>query len=366
MAKIANKYLTPASQLGAITPTPGSFPRPRVGINTIGGQTEAQFNELLANSLYGTEGEYGSRITAEGLGPYMAADPLYNAYDLTNNINLIKSFAEDPRVRGDVADKMDQLLNMQSSYGYTYPYGRNEDIYIRDLNKFVNKPDVLNPNTMGNIYETNKRMSDVISHELRHQLMQTPMATDIRKERKELLSQVPSKKREEIFNRFLDLKSNQFRGQLETTPGGKIDWRNLKGDYRDYDYLDYALQDTENIPMMGSAFAWQQKLDPLVKKFFSRFNMPSTTLTRFNLQKKLGLGDQRRWEPERDEIRTPPKKTVTPRHAPHPDRGGYEQSGGNAGGAQLSSGMTTGQHAAFRMARGGLMDIPLPGRNRDI
>ena len=47
-------------------------------------------------------------------------------------------------------------------------------------------------------------------------------------------------------------------------------------------------------------------------------------------------------------------------------RGGNEQSGGNAGGAQLSSGMTRGQHAAFRMARGGLMDIPLPGRNRDI
>jgi len=44
----------------------------------------------------------------------------------------------------------------------------------------------------------------------------------------------------------------------------------------------------------------------------------------------------------------------------------HEQSGGNAGGAQLSSGMTTGQHAAFRMARGGLMDIPLPGRSRDI
>ena len=40
--------------------------------------------------------------------------------------------------------------------------------------------------------------------------------------------------------------------------------------------------------------------------------------------------------------------------------------GSNAGGANLSSGMTTGQHAAFRMARGGLMDIPLPGRNRDI
>ena len=41
-----------------------------------------------------------------------------------------------------------------------------------------------------------------------------------------------------------------------------------------------------------------------------------------------------------------------------------EQSGGNAGGAQLSSGMTTGQHAAFRMARGGRIDKALRGRSR--
>ena len=45
-------------------------------------------------------------------------------------------------------------------------------------------------------------------------------------------------------------------------------------------------------------------------------------------------------------------------------RGGNEQSGGNAGGAQLSSGMTTGQHAAFRMARGGRIDKALGGRSR--
>ena len=30
---------------------------------------------------------------------------------------------------------------------------------------------------------------------------------------------------------------------------------------------------------------------------------------------------------------------------------------GNAGGAQLSSGMTTGQHAAFKKAQGGLISL---------
>ena len=31
--------------------------------------------------------------------------------------------------------------------------------------------------------------------------------------------------------------------------------------------------------------------------------------------------------------------------------------GNNAGGAQLGSGMSTGQHAAFRMAKGGLASL---------
>ena len=37
--------------------------------------------------------------------------------------------------------------------------------------------------------------------------------------------------------------------------------------------------------------------------------------------------------------------------------GGDGNNNQNAGGAQLSSGMTTGQHAAFRMARGGLASL---------
>ena len=48
--------------------------------------------------------------------------------------------------------------------------------------------------------------------------------------------------------------------------------------------------------------------------------------------------------------------TPTPRHAPHPHRGGGG-GGNNAGGAKLRSGMTTGQHRAFRMADGGLINF---------
>ena len=48
-------------------------------------------------------------------------------------------------------------------------------------------------------------------------------------------------------------------------------------------------------------------------------------------------------------------RRITPRHSPHGGGPGTGGGGnGNAGGASLSSGMTTGQHAAFRMNNGGL------------
>ena len=270
-------------QLRRQTPQPGITPiSARKNIL----QNEEQVSEALANFLYGTGGEYGPTVTAEGLGPYMAKDPLWNTYDLANNMNLIKSFAQDPQLLDtDIHEKMDLLQEKAGAFGYTRPYtsalGHSADeVYIRDLNKFVNQPDVLNPNTMGNIYEQNKRIGDVVSHELRHQLMQEPKFRSIREERNDLLYPAGVESPEEVFNRFLDLKSNQLRGQLETkidpeTGEQVVDYRNLKGDYRDYGYLDYKLRNTENIPMMGSAFAWQQKLDPLANKFFNLAQYPS-------------------------------------------------------------------------------------------
>ena len=51
-------------------------------------------------------------------------------------------------------------------------------------------------------------------------------------------------------------------------------------------------------------------------------------------------------------------KTVAPKPYVNPGRPhGNGGAGGNAGGASLSSGMTTGQHAAFRSAQGGLAGL---------
>jgi hypothetical protein len=273
---------------------PGTLPthsEQRAQINPQINQEEIEkiYNEAAADAIYGTGGLYGNKITTEGLGPYMKKDPLYNVYDQTTNMDLIKNFAQNPFFEGlSREERINKLIKNEESLGYTYPYTHGythtkpsgDDIFIRDLNKFVNKPDVLNPNTMGNIYEQNKRIADVISHESRHQLMQEPKFAGIREKRDKLLGPAGVRSPEEVFNRFLDLKSNQLRGQLETkidpmTGTQEVDWRNLKGDYRDYDYLDHKLRNTENIPMMGSSFAWQEKLDPLIKEFFKIAQHPS-------------------------------------------------------------------------------------------
>ena len=56
-------------------------------------------------------------------------------------------------------------------------------------------------------------------------------------------------------------------------------------------------------------------------------------------------------------VKAPPK-TITPRHAPHPDRGGGSQPG--------SMPTNTAGKNPWGRAHGGLIDIPLPGRSRDI
>ena len=70
-----------------------------------------------------------------------------------------------------------------------------------------------------------------------------------------------------------------------------------------------------------------------------------------------------------DVIPIPPRRTVTPRHAPHPDRGGYEQSGGAQGTPKDQPGGHIGGlggHGPARWAYGGRIDKALVGRSRDI
>ena len=205
--------------------------------------TQEELKEKYANYIYGTGGLYGDKITEEGLASYMKDDPLYGAYDMPYNMDQLKSFAQDPR------QTIPSLLEDKGLMGYTYGNSPDESLYIRDINKFVNEPDLLNPNTMGNIYKTNKQIADVIGHEGRHQLLDDPKFADIKEQFESALPKkgtwgpYAKKYQEEIFNRILDLKSGQLRGQLE---GDEFGLNAMEGDYRDMDYLDWKLKDTEN------------------------------------------------------------------------------------------------------------------------
>jgi len=77
-------------------------------------------------------------------------------------------------------------------------------------------------------------------------------------------------------------------------------------------------------------------------------------ISNINIQKrKIGMPEHLTY--------TPPAKTVTPRHAPSPYRGGKEQSGGSA---QGGGGGPPGGEAGWKGARGGYVDRALGGRSR--
>ena len=69
----------------------------------------------------------------------MKGDPLADSYGLTNNMDLVKSFAEDPRRPEEMGAKAQSLMDDYGTFGYTYG-GGDDSIYIRDLNKFTNQP----------------------------------------------------------------------------------------------------------------------------------------------------------------------------------------------------------------------------------
>ena len=71
-----------------------------------------------------------------------------------------------------------------------------------------------------------------------------------------------------------------------------------------------------------------------------------------NLLQQTGQEDT--WQPPTPKPRVIPQ---TPSVIHHTGGGGNGGGGRNAGGASLSSGMTTGQHAAFRSAEGGLAGL---------
>jgi len=90
------------------------------------------------------------------LKQYLEGDPLRDVYNL--DPSLIKQYAQDPE---------QGLSHQKGTLGYTYPYGQDEALYIRDIDKFQPKW------TPGATQEgqLNKQIGETIGHEARHQLL---------------------------------------------------------------------------------------------------------------------------------------------------------------------------------------------------
>jgi len=173
---------------------------------------------------------------------------------------------------------------------------------------------------------------------------------------------------EELFNRMKDIErlKTMFPNDYEDHPLWEL--------YQTRARQHFALLTGQNWKSKGSLGKfdlYKKKIKPYVDKYFERVEKKGRGMSDINIKKEeIGMPQHLTLPPKK--IYTPPKggggadvmpvpKTITPRHAPHPDRGGGRRPDKPGGFTDPGKG-SYGPHMAY----GGLMDIPLPGRRRDI
>ena len=137
-------------------------------------------------------------------------------------------------------------------------------------------------------------------------------------------------------------------------PGGKHELMDPQTRFRQHQLMNLRKQDMQQKIRRAEAIEAAKK---------TRTNIPGTPIvptgggggiSNINIQKRnIGMPENLTY--------TPPRRTVRPRHAPHPHRGGQEQSGGSA---QGGGGGPPGGEAGWKGARGGYVDRALRGRSR--
>ena len=170
---------------------------------------------------------------------------------------------------------------------------------------------------------------------------------------------------EELYNRMKDIEKlkMEYPDNYEEHPLWDLYQKRAQGMFQGLTKQQYWSKDRWN--------NFQKKIDPYVKSYFDKIKNKISGISGINIRKRtMGMPEhltpprKRTYTPPprgggADVIPIPPKKTVTPRHAPHPDRGGYEQSGGSA-----QDRGPPGGDPGWKGARGGYVDRPLPGRSR--
>jgi len=344
-------------------------------------------------------------------------DPLIDVYrnqGLFDEGNILP-YSADPKVATDPAWAKEMY---NESIGYTRPYGSESSLYIRDIDKFGMQPtgplygapimdtDYLNREAFegkaigvdkfGNeitrpqtneelmtfylnapqpwkrdfphwmveqnptITERNKQIGETIGHEARHQLLgENPQFYEDIDD--SLVSNIGAtgEDKHEILNRMLD-----FQAYNDPDVYTAI-YDQMHGDMPRHLYSPIA----DKFYNQATAFTNYMKPSRRVGPPMTTRPLSDQGLGDAGIAEKIAAQDRAKKNAAIQEavnIQIGTSRGADPIvPQPKPKRPDTPSSTG-IGGAQLSSGMSTGQHAAFRMAKGGYVDIPLPGRSRDI
>ena len=237
--------------------------------------------------------------------------------------------------------------------------------------------------------DINKFAAGVLGHEYRHNLLNMPGFTDIRDEvmgtninklfvNPKSVVQFPSlynqgiyeagadqdmseHQKEELFNEVLDMY-NQY--QLEGNMSGILsqvnpEWTNaeLMKHLENNNFFQYSGKNPNQKFRWGSASSdYINQMWPLAKKYFAEVDRQGRMGPVNKAKLKVGMPENLSFDTGAGNIPTPKRTYVAP---PGPHRGeGRRQRGSMPTG-------TAGRNPWGR-AHGGLIDIPLPGRSRDI
>ena len=309
-----------------------------------------------------------------GINPDMLNDPAFSEYDLSQ----LRSYEQDPRLRDEMdlgivgtksASKFAQSPKQHAeTAGFTYmpgaPYDPNK-VYVDRLNelKMAVGPGA-EQTKQGNI---NKQIATTIAHEYRHNMFADPKYSGII---------------DAAFDRFGGWEGNISRFDLDEYINRAADIQLMPESWLGETLDDY--EDEYNLTLRNLGYPEHltranttKQFHRAAKEFFEKVRREKLKRpTQINIQKQaIGMPEHlTTYTPPKkpyvipprgggaDIIPTPPsKKTYVAPLGPRGDGGGRPRPDKPGGFTDPGKG-SYGPHMAY----GGLMDIPLPGRRRDI
>ena len=288
------------------------------------------------------------------MSPNMLNDPGFSEYDFSQ----LRSYKQDPKLR----DEMDLgIIGTKSASefakspklhagtaGFTYmpmsPYNPDR-VYVKDLDKLKMAVGPGAEQTkQGNI---NKQIATTIAHEYRHNMFDQPEYAEIIDDLyNQFGGSISHYKLEEMVNRAADVQLDPESWLQSTLDSFQEEYN------RNQKTLEFLWTGR---PEHLSPINTTARFNQAAKKFFEKVKRQKLKRpTQINIQKeKMGM-------PEHLTTYTPPKKTYVSPARPHGDGGGRRPD--KPGGFTDPGKGSYGPHMAY----GGLMDIPLSGRRRDI